>query len=315
MTNAQPAPIQPPTSKIGEQYAAYVEAIPLIERERLAAEEHTRAEQEHADFRAAFAEDRCYICDKPLATFSVERPCLHALLKPKGFKKKQLPMIGERFGFFRMQAHLRWVANEEAPGKNINDLPEEGTGKHFECTIRYQHLDWSFSCGDTDFEGHASSEHARHPHYHFQMRIDGRPFINFNDFHLPLSKADVVHIEGMRARPDLIQATYPFGEGIRDVLESPDAIEHILSTPSTSRFEHEDNAALHIGSLIVADEGKTIRGEDVYALIQEAKEKGVSAASLLHKLPNTTAQVEVGPGPGVVRQATRSGRNKRANTE
>jgi hypoxanthine-guanine phosphoribosyltransferase len=58
----------------------------------------------------------------------------------------------------------------------------------------------------------------------------------------------------------------------------------------------------------MADEGKTISGDDLYALLQEAKAKGVTIASLMHKLPNARTQVIVSPGPGVVEQAPRGAR-------
>ena len=60
------------------------------------------------------------------------------------------------------------------------------------------------------------------------------------------------------------------------------------------------------------EDGKTISGDDLYKIIQEAKEKGVTVASLMHKLPNARTQVIVTPGPGVVEQAPRSGRKKDA---
>jgi hypoxanthine-guanine phosphoribosyltransferase len=62
----------------------------------------------------------------------------------------------------------------------------------------------------------------------------------------------------------------------------------------------------------MAEEGKTISGDDLYEIIQEAKAKNVTVASLMHKLPNTQTRVFVTPGPGVVEQAPRSGRNKDA---
>jgi hypothetical protein len=33
-------------------------------------------------------------------------------------------------------------------------------------------------------------DHSKRPHYHFQMYVDGLPFVRFNDYHLPLSDAD-----------------------------------------------------------------------------------------------------------------------------
>ncbi len=74
----------------------------------------------------------------------------------------------------------------------------------------------------------------------------------------------------------------------------------------------ESAASINLESLVIADEGKTIRGEDLYTLVQEAKAKGVTIASLLHKLPNASSRVLVSPGRGVVEQAERTGVKKKA---
>jgi hypothetical protein len=51
----------------------------------------------------------------------------------------------------------------------------------------------------------------------------------------------------------------------------------------------------------------TISGDDLHALIREAKEKGVTVASLVHKLPgNVGVQTVVSPGPGAVDPAPRT---------
>jgi hypothetical protein len=73
---------------------------------------------------------------------------------------------------------VRWVANEEAFAKNINDLADEGTGKLVELTVKYKNLEWSFSCGAPDLAGHVGGgEPSKAPHWHFQMYVDGKPFV------------------------------------------------------------------------------------------------------------------------------------------
>ena len=64
---------------------------------------------------------------------------------------------------------------------------------------------------------------------------------------------------------------------------------------------------------MMAEEGKTISGDALHAIIQEAKEKGVTVASLIHKLPNAQVNVVISPGPGVVEQAPRLRRRKKRN--
>lgn len=265
------------------------------------------AAAEYQSFLSHFTKESCYLCERPLASFSKKTPCPHWLLKPKGFKKKDLPAVAERYGFYQIQSFLRWVANQDGFAKNINDLLEEGTGsKLFEVTIKYKNLEWAFSCAESDYQGHATSQHAKHQHYHFQMRIDRRPFINYSDFHVPFSEMDIINIEAMRVNPNMKQR-FSFGEGMNDVL-SDDTVDHLVS--ATVPGNDEESASFKLNSIAIAEEGMTIKGEDIYELIQEANAKGVTVASLLHKLPNARTQVVVSPGPGVVEQAPRSGRQR-----
>lgn len=294
----------------GKRFAAFLEKMSPQERDKANTDSFTHTETIHQEFRVAFAQGSCFVCGKPLKCFSADNPCLHWLLKPKGFRKKHMQDVGERFGIFQIQSYLRWVANEQAPAKHINDLPDEGSGnKIVEVTIRYKNLEWSFSCAESDYLGHQTTQHAQHPHYHFQMRIDQKPFINYNDFHLPLTRMDVVHIEALRSSPETIKACFPFGEGMADVLNDETVDDLVRMSGGDGA---EDDAALHFDSIAMAEEGKTIRGQDIYELIQEAKAKGVTVASLMHKLPNATTRVIVSPGPGVVEQAPRSGGRKGA---
>ena len=293
-----------------DRLVAHLQALSPEERDEISARNVQRTAAEHADFTAAFCAGNCYICERSLLSFSTKTPCLHWLLKPKGFKKHHLKDIADLFGFFQIQTYLRWVANTEGFAKHINDLEEEGSGtKLLELTIRYRGLEWSFSCAPSDYEGHQGSQHAKHPHYHFQMRIDRRPFINFSDFHLPFSEGDILSIEAKQRLPEMVKHKFPHGEGMSDVLNDS-TVEAIVS--QSTRSDDGKNAQLHLDTLVMADEGTTIRGEDLYDLIQEAKAKGVTIASLMHKLSNVSTRVYVTPGPGVVEQAARTGRKKGA---
>ncbi len=292
----------------GKDFAKFLESLP--EEQRVHGNEVNRsaAEAEYQSFLEHFAEGSCYLCKKPLASFSKKLPCPHWLLKPKGFKKKDFPAISKRYGYFQIQSFLRWVANSDAFARNINDLPEEGTGgKLFEVTIKHKNLEWAFSCTEADYEGHATSQRTQHQHYHFQMRIDRRPFIDYSDFHVPFSEMDVINIEAMRALPGKVKQRYSFGEGMRDILND-DTVEHIVNTTVASN--ESDEAHFKLDTIAMAEEGKKISGDDLYQIIQEAKAKGVTVASLMHKLPNAQTRVIVTPGPGVVKQAPRSGRKK-----
>jgi len=141
------------------------------------------------------------------------------------------------------------------------------------------------------------------------MRIDRRPFINYSDFHIPFSEMDVINIEAMRALPGKYKQRFSFGEGMKDVLND-ETVEHIVNV--TVLGDRDEEASFKLDTIAIAEEGKTISGDDVYKIIQEAKAKNVTVASLMHKLPNAQTQVIVTPGPGVVEQAPRSGRKKDA---
>lgn len=287
-----------------------LQSMSAKERDRISHQNVERTVEEHKKFLTAFEAQECYICGKPLSSFSKKTPCLHWLLKPKGFKKNDLPAVAERFGFFQMQTYLRWVANTQAFAKNINDLVEEGTGsKLIELTIKYRALEWSFSCAPSDYEGHQASQHAKYPHYHFQMRIDRRPFINFSNFHVSFHEGDILSLEAKRRLPEIVKHKFPRGEGMSEVLND-ETVEALVALGEAAG--NEDDAALKLDTIVMADEGTKIRGEDLYNIIQEAKAKGVTVSSLMHKLKNVRTRVLVTPGPGVVEQASRTGRKKGA---
>jgi len=271
-------------------------------------QEHSAAE--HATFRAKFADGICYLCDAPVTSYTKGQPCAHWLLNPKGFTKGDFPAVTKRYGFFQLESFLRWIANTASFARNINDLKDEGTGKLFESTIRYNDLEWGFSCAESDYMGHTTTQHARHAHYHFQMRVRGYTIIKYNDFHIPFKDSEIHQIEAMRAAPNLIKHRYPFGEGMEDVL-TDETVDHIVNGGLAGEGVNEDEAPFKLDTLVVADEGTTMRGEDIYNLIQEARAKNVTIASLIHKLPNSSARVVVSPGPGVVEQAPRSGGRKK----
>lgn len=293
----------------GKSFGKFLESLPEEVRARVNAESFRSAEAEYKSFVEHFASGDCDLCKKPLASFSKKAPCLHWLLKPKGFKKKDFPAIAQRYGFFQIQSFLRWVANQDGFIRNINDLPEEGSGtKLFEVTIKYKNIEWAFSCANSDYEGHATTQHAKHQHYHFQMRIDRRPFIDYSDFHVPFSEMDIIEIEAKHALPGKVKQCFHFGEGMRDVLNE-DTVEHIVNTTVPGPW---DEAPFRFDTIVMAEEGKTISGEDLCEIIKEAKANNVCVASLIHKLPNAQMTIIVSPGPGVVEQAPRAGRKKDA---
>ena len=296
----------------GEDFAKFIASLSQSDITKGNQIQRQQAKREYKEFLEQFKIGNCYLCNKPLKSFSKKSPCAHWLLKPKGFKKNDLPAIAKFYGFSQLQSFLRWVANQDGFARNINDLPEEGSGsKLFEVTIKYKNLDWAFSCAESDYLGHATSQHAKYPHYHFQMRVDKRSFINYNDFHVPFSEMDIIEIEAKRLLPNKIKQQHSFGEGMRDILND-ETVEHIVRNSIPTKVR--DKADFEIDTIVIAQEGETINGDDLNKIIQEAKKNNVTIASLIHKLPNSNTQVIVTAGSSIVEQTPRSGRKQRCKT-
>ncbi len=175
-----------------------------------------------------------------------------------------------------------------------------------EVTIRYKDFEWSFSCVINDFNGHGSGSHQS-PHYHFQMRQGPRSIIRYNDFHVLFSDDDVREISAEIANPN-IKLDWSYGEGMKDMLR-PEIIERLLDggglTPAT-----EGAGDIEFDHMVVADDGTTMKGEDIYAVIQESNKTGVSIGTLLRKgrIPNAKVTTIFSRGPDGVEQKSRSGR-------
>jgi hypothetical protein len=294
----------------GKAFAAFLKNLPVEEITRGNRLGLEMAKKEHKAFQESFRAGDCFICKAPLATFDEQLPCMHWFLLPERFKKKHFSKITDNFGFFQIQSYLRWIANEEVYAQNINEMPEESTGnKLFEVTIKYKNLEWAISCSPSDYAGHANSYEGAQPHYHFQMRIDQKPFINYSDFHINFRDREIANIEAILALPDMVKPMFPHGEGMNDVLKDETAEQIINMTVTGGETE---KAPFKIDTLVVAPEGQKIDGEALWKIMTEAKQKNVTMASLLHKLPDANVRSIVSPGPGVVDQAPRS---KRKNEE
>jgi len=143
----------------------------------------SRADAEYEEFVAAYQIGESYLCGKSFKTISKSSPCVHWLLRQCNFKKKDFPLVYEKFGYVQIAAFVRWVANQERFLSAINDLSDEkGDRKVLEYTVKWKNIEWTFDCSKNDYEGHGGT-HSNFPHFHFQMRIDSKPFINFGDFH------------------------------------------------------------------------------------------------------------------------------------
>jgi hypothetical protein len=271
----------------------------------------TESEQ-HKAFQEKFKAGECSFCGDALTSFDVTKPCRHWLLKPEGFRKNNFELLATTHSWSTLENYLRWVANEGAYARNINDLKDEGTGKLVEVSMRYKNLAWSFSCGVGDLSGHQTAgEQSRQPHYHFMMSVDGKSFIRYNDFHSPLSTEDVGLLEYIRTNPNATKRVAG-GEGMSELLNES-TLEHLLTIGRSAITEEEvETGPVAFSNFIQAKPGKTIKGEDIQALVRAANAQGVTATSKIRELKDdVTIHTFVSAGPGVVQQATRSGKKKK----
>lgn len=130
--------------------------------------------------------------------------------------------------------------------------------------------------------GHKGKQ-IEYPHYHFQMRIDGRPFINFNEFHVPFSKEDL-EILKLRDNSRIVQNFEVAGSGMQDAV-SVDPNKVIA--PS----ENEEDATYHF-STIVDMSDNPISGEELYEIQMEAKKLGKSFAYMLNERLSDRAKIQ-----------------------
>lgn len=291
-------------------YDSFKNFLSSLSEERINAinkKEHEDSVQQHELFIKGYKENICFICGLSFDIFERTKVCLHWLLNPKGFDKRSFPYIYQKYSYTNIQSFLRWIANAEKDFGNINDLAEEmDSSKIIDNTIKYKNLEWSFSCSKSDYQGHRDKFIGKTPHYHFQMRINKKPFIRFGEFHVPLMERDIIALEMMMDQSDKIEHRFPFGEGMQVALNSispEDIVNH--STPT----HDEEKAIYQFNTIVEAGPGKTISSDEIYKLIQESKEKQVPVSSLLQKLDAKVTTI-ISPGPAVPEIAHRTKRRR-----
>lgn len=287
------------------KFNEYLNSIPLEELRKRNDEELEKNTRDFEEFKEALLKGVCSFCGNPLTHFSQRKPCFHWLLKPKGFKTKHFPLLYQQKSYHQINAYLRWVANTESPLKSINDLVEErSSSKVIEETIKYKQFEWSFSCSKGDFEGHGNSNEGRAPHYHFQMRINGNVVIRYGQFHIPFTEYDDFCFAVARGEFDRIKAGQVEGAGMQSLYESlsPEELLDMMVAASPGK---EKEAQFNTQTLISADEGTTISGEDLADIFEEHERTKVPIAKLVRRLKNITATSYITPGQGVPQIASR----------
>lgn len=279
--------------------AARLAALTEEERKQHNNAQIAESDRQHSAFRAAFREGGCYICHRPLGEFVEKDPCLHWFLRPEGVRKRHYPLVADKFGMMAIQSWIRWVANEGEWAKNIADTAD---ADHLvQVTAGYGDYEWSISCSRADFNGHAG-RNSSFPHYHLQMKIKGRPFISYNDFHLPVHHEEAILLRAMEVSG--AKSKFAHGESFDDLMAAVDP-QWVVDLPKTTADPKNAHFSMH--TFIMADEGTAISGDAIYDLVQKARAKGVSVASLADSVPNASARTLITEGPGVLAPAPREG--------
>lgn len=292
----------------GKDLRKFIETIPQeeIDRQtRLQEEENKRVYKKFID---GLKIGKCFICNAMMNSFDENQPCFHWFIYPKGIKKKHFDKYLETpIGFFRLDSYFRWLANTEKPIANVNDLKDETSAtSYLETTYKYKNIEWAFSIGYTDKEGHTKAKVGSIPHFHIQMKVDERIFIRFNDFHIPFSDGDLFTITLFEQAPDKVKWGHSFGHGI-GIIEDKDNLE--LIDDAMTITDDFDNAPFYRQTLIQATEGQTISGETIQKAIEESKRTKKPIGKILQKLLAEAKIVTIiTPGDGVPKMTKRSGK-------
>lgn len=196
-----------------------IASIPDDVKELLQADED---KQNAADFEAlkkGLLKGECYLCGQKLENCDPANPCFHFLLNPRLKKVAREALFSKPVSFINLYTYLAWVANTEIPFVNINDILNDIVNNRvFEGTIRYKNIEWSFSYKQTDFEGHQGAKCGNLPHYHFQMKVDGKVIINFNNTHIQFDAYDFFYMEMLRQ--DAVTIDPQFASGLEALKQS-----------------------------------------------------------------------------------------------
>ena len=242
-------------------------------------------------FKKGYESESCYLCGKPFKTISKDEPCLHWLLRRCKFRKNDFPKIFAKYNYYNIASFLRWCANQERMHSNINDLEDEKRkNKIISYTIKWKNIEWTFDCSANDYHGHDGTK-MDFPHYHFQMRIDGKRFISFNDYHIPFTDEDLFNLS-LSGEYWFHQNFGAVGSGMQEAVDIPldDILEHTISS------EDEAEATFHFSTIIDASENP-ISGEELAEMQEEAKRTGKSLSLIAQKRLQGRAKVQTTISP------------------
>jgi hypothetical protein len=276
------------------------------EAEKINKENHEKNARDFKDFKKDLAAGKCWVCKESLSNFDETKPCQHWLLKPDGFRKKHFKILFAACTYDKLEGFLRWYVNAHLPFQGINDLKEEHDGSKLRAlTIKHDNLEWSFSFSQSCLEG----KYGNHgPHYHFQMRVDGRPFFDYGNYHIKLSDYELWLLDIDQGKNPDFKRIDTHGMGMEGVFND---IEPEVLLDGMRRTDDMDKATFHLQTMVEAEPGKTISGDDIADLIEESKSTGVPLAKLVKRLKGVKTRVYIEPGDGVPKPAQRTPSRKK----
>ena len=286
----------------------FIESIPQEEIDRQTKFQDDRNEQVYNEFIAALKVNKCFLCGGSMDSFEEPKPCFHWFTYPPGIRKKHFEKYLEKpIGFFQLDSYLRWLANTEKPFGNINDLKGETSKTSFiETTIRYKNIEWSFSIGHTDKEGHPGKQVGSIPHFHIQMLVDGRIFIKFGDFHIKFTDENLFILELAEQGGEKVKLGHSFGAGL-GIIEDEKNLQYIEGLMTTT--ENAENASFNRQTIIEMPEGQTMSGEQIIKAIEESKRTKRPIGKILQEqFKDAKGFTIIGPGDGVPEMKKRSGK-------
>lgn len=290
----------------------FINSIPTEDIQKNTEKQLRETELLYNEFKEAFKADCCALCGSKLDHFDEDEICLHWFTMPSGIRKKHLKnFLKEPIRYSRLETYFRWMSSLLEPIKNINDLSCEMTpSKLKEVTIKYRNIEWSLNYGQSDVDGHKNSKNANFPHFHIQITIDDRPFIRFNECHIPFSEVDIFNFKIEKEAADLVQFKHLHGEGMSIIenekyLKEFDELMQVAKDPK--------NAPIMTSSVITIPEGKEFTEEDLAELRAESKVTGVPIRKIIAaRFPDFIVETRINKGPGVPSMKKRNKRNKKS---
>jgi hypothetical protein len=286
----------------------FIESIPQEEIDRQTRLQELNNKRLYHEFISALKIGKCSLCGGKMNSFEVSKPCFHWFTYPKGIRKKHFEKyLRLPLGFFQLDSYFRWLANTENPIANINDLKDETSeSSYFESTIKYKNIEWAFSIGHTDKEGHANSRIGNRPHFHIQMKVEDKVFLKFNDFHIPFTDENLFTLELLKQAGNKVKLGHSFGYGI-GMLDDEENID-LIDDAMTITDDYE-NAPFNRQTLIEAPEGKKISNAIIRQAIAESKKTKQPIGKILQRLlPDANVITILSPGQGVPKMTKRSGK-------